>query len=407
MSGYLSLGPQSLEMKRTCFFFLLLPALLTSCTEQAPLSGTLELPSDNGRAPVVYLIQPRSLDEVAASFTGQVLDSAAVQADGSFAFKNLPGAPGPVLLELAVQQKGERFANRLDNEGPATANYFPVIWKNGAKLEVTAAIDHFQSSFSIRNPSPENAALLQLRDIRLEAARQFLPAPDAEGNNAEQLLEEEKARRGFQQALMDFAQNTDHLLPALVAVRWVSPENDYERVPEFLVAQCQKWQGQHPEHPWVVQLCDKTSREQLPVLKGDQLPDYLLPMLSGDTAALYQLLGGRLTLLDLWASWCAPCRRENRDVLAPLWDKYHEKGFQVIGYALDGSERAWKGAIEKDGAHRWLHASHLQGDDAPLMEALRLQTIPANFLLDAEGTVVAKNLHGEALVEFVGGYMEE
>ncbi|MCB9298479.1 MAG: hypothetical protein H6559_36010 [Lewinellaceae bacterium] len=80
-----------------------------------------------------------------------------------------------------------------------------------------------------------------------------------------------------------------------------------------------------------------------------------------------------------------PCRRENQDVLAPLWDKYHEKGFQVIGYALDGSERTWKGAIEKDGAHRWLHASHLRGDDAPVMEALRLQTIPANFLLDAKG----------------------
>ncbi|MCO6480785.1 MAG: redoxin domain-containing protein, partial [Phaeodactylibacter sp.] len=234
-----------------------------------------------------------------------------------------------------------------------------------------------------------------------------LPAPDAEGNNAEQLLEEEKARRGFQQALMDFAQNTDHLLPALMAVRWVSPENDYERIPEFLVSQCQKWQGQHPEHPWVVQLCDKTSREQLPVLKGDQLPDYLLPMLSGDTVALSQLLGRRLTLFDLWASWCAPCRRENRDVLTPLWDKYHERGFQIIGYALDGSEKAWKAAIEKDGAYRWRHASHLQGDDAPLMEALRLQTIPANFILDAEGKVLAKNLHGEELVEFVQAFMGE
>lgn len=394
-------------MKRTCFFFLLLLALLASCTGQPPLSGTMELPPDGNQPPVVYLIQPRTLDEVASSFTGQVLDSATVQADGSFAFKKLPDAPDPVVLELAVQQKGERFANRLDNENPATANYFPIVWKNGDKLEVSAAAGQFQSTFSIQNPSPENAALLQLRDIRLEAYRQFLPAPDAEGNNAEQLLEEEKARRGFQQALMDFAQNTDHLLPALMAVRWVSPENDYERIPEFLVSQCQKWQGQHPEHPWVVQLCDKTSREQLPVLKGDQLPDYLLPMLSGDTVALSQLLGRRLTLFDLWASWCAPCRRENRDVLTPLWDKYHERGFQIIGYALDGSEKAWKAAIEKDGAYRWRHASHLQGDDAPLMEALRLQTIPANFILDAEGKVLAKNLHGEELVEFVQAFMGE
>ena len=399
--------PQSLEMKRNCFLFLLLLAQLTGCTEQPPLSGTLELPPDNGWAPVIYLIQPHSLEEVAAGYAGQVLDSAAVQADGSFAFEKLPDAPQPILLELAVQQRGERFPNRLANDNPATANYFPVIWKNGDRLEVTAAIGQFQSSFSIRNPSPENAALLQLRDIRLEAFRQFLTAPDAEGHDAEQLLEEEKARLNFQQALMDFAQNTGHLLPALVAVRWVSPENDYERVPEFLVAQCRKWQGQHPGHPWVVQLCEKSSPEQLPVLTGEKIPDFLLPLLSGDTVGLYQLLGGRLTLLDLWASWCAPCRRENREVLAPLWDTYHERGFQVIGYALDGSATTWKKAIEQDGAHRWRHASHLLGDDAPLMDALRLQTIPANFLLDAEGKVVGKNLHGEELVEFVKRYIEE
>ena len=394
-------------MKRTCFFFLLLLALLASCAEQAPLSGKLELSTDGNWAPVVYLIQPRNLDEVTAGFTGQVLDSAAVQANGSFAFNQLPDAPQPVLLELAVQQKRERFANRLDNENPATANYFPIIWKNGDKLEITAAMREFQSSFSIKAPSPENEALLQLRDIRLRAFRQFLQGHDAEGHDAEQLLEEEKALLAFQQPLMDFAQNTDHLLPALAALRWVSPENDYERVPEFLVAQCRKWQDKYPGHPWVVQLCEKSNREQLPVLKGEKIPDFPLPLLSGDTVALYQLLGKRLTLLDLWASWCAPCRRENRDVLAPLWDKFHENGFQVIGYALDGSEKTWKAAIDKDGAHRWLHASHLQGDDAPLMEALRLQTIPANFLLDAQGTVVTKNLHGEALVEFVEKYLAQ
>ncbi|MCB9286556.1 MAG: TlpA family protein disulfide reductase [Lewinellaceae bacterium] len=394
-------------MKQTCYLSLFLLFLHTSCTEQALLSGKLELPPDNSWASAVYLIQPRSLDEVAAGYAGQVIDSAAVQADGSFAFENLPDSPQPILLELAVQQKGERFANRLDNENPETDNYFPVIWKNGEQLEVAASAKNFQSSFSIRNPSPENAALLQLRDIRLEAYQQFLRGRDEEGHDAEQLLGEEKALLNYQQALMDFAENTDHLLPALTAIRWVSPEGDYERVPEFLVAQCGKWKGEYPGHPWVAQLCEKSSREQLPVLKGDQIPDFPLPMLSGDTVSLYQLLGERLTLLDLWASWCAPCRRENRDVLLPLWERHHDKGFQVIGYALDSSEKAWKGAIEKDGAGRWLHASHLQGDDAPLMEALRLQTIPANFLLDKEGRVVAKNLHGTELAKFVEEYLEE
>ena len=63
--------------------------------------------------------------------------------------------------------------------------------------------------------------------------------------------------------------------------------------------------------------------------------------------------------------------------------------------------------MERDGADRWLHASHLLGDQNPLMDALRLKTIPANFLLDGEGRVLAKNLHGEELIQFVENYMAE
>ena len=394
-------------MKQLNYFLLPLFLLPVSCTEKAPLSGVLTLPPNSGWSAVVYLIQPRSLDEVAASFVGQVLDSAEVQADGHFVFEKLPDSPDPMLLELAIQRKEERYFNRLENENLTTANYFPIIWKNGGRLEVTADMEQFQSSFSIKNPSPENAALLHLRDARLKAFQSFLQIEKKEGHGESQLEEEEATLSYFQQPLIDFAQLTEHLLPALVAIRWVSPENDYERVPEFLVSQCEKWQSQHPDHPWVAQLCQKSDRGQLPVLKGDPLPDAALPMLSGDTTALYQLLGKRLTILDLWASWCAPCRRENRNYLVPLWEKHHANGLQIIGYALDGSKDAWRKAIEKDGATRWPHASHLQGDDAPLMETLRIRTIPANFLLDADGKVVAKNLHGEELVEFVDNYLSE
>ncbi|MEZ5039589.1 MAG: TlpA disulfide reductase family protein [Saprospiraceae bacterium] len=394
-------------MKWICYLPIVLFFLYPSCTEQAPLSGKLSLSSNQHWSKTIYLIQPRSLDEVAASFTGQVIDSALVKADGSFVFEKLPDTSNPILLELVVQKKGERFANKLDNEAPLSANYAPFIWKNGDHLNVTAAIAQFQSSFSIENPSPENADLLKLNAIRQAAFQQFTHENNSESHDETKLLEAEAARLNFQQPLMDFAQNTDHLLPALLAIRWVSPNNDYERIPEFLFSQCQKWQNSHPTHPWVIQLCQKSNPAHLPVLKGDKLADTPLPMLSGDTLALYQVLGKRLTLLDLWASWCAPCRRENKDFLVPLWENYHEKGFEIIGYALDASEKTWKRAIEADGAFRWLHASHLQGDDAPLLEVLRIQTIPANFLLDAEGTVIAKNLHGEDLVKFVEKYLEE
>jgi thiol-disulfide isomerase/thioredoxin len=389
-------------MKQTIHFLLLILSLHTSCSGQAPLSGKLILAPNDQWAPTLFLIQPRSLDEVATSFLGQVIDSAKVNADGSFVFEKLPDSPEPILLELAVQKKGEQFVNRLNNEDPRRDNYCPIIWKNGLKLQIKASMAQFQSSFSIENPSPENAALLKLRDIRQAAFQQFIPKSKDEEHDEAKLLEAEAARLDFQKSMMDFAQQTDQLLPALLAIRWVSPNQDYERVPEFLFSQCQKWQSSHPGHPWVAQLCQKSKRENLPIMIGDKLPDALLPMLVGDTLTLTQLIGKRrLTLLDLWASWCAPCRRENRDFLVPLWEQHHKNGFEIIAYALDASPPAWKKAIETDGAYRWVHASHLQGDDAPLMEALRIQTIPANFLLDEEGKVIAKNLHGEALMKFV------
>ncbi len=390
-----------MSIKNTISLIAILLTLL-ACDAPAHISGRLE--GIENKDIKVYLIQPETLRDLAASYFGNVIDSALVDADGNFKFSKLPKTKAPVLLEVAIQQPGNS-ANYLETNGP-NSNYMPILWQLGEPLRITAKLDDFQKSFSIEDPSEINKALLDLRDINQKAYQTYLKGKDWQLEDGSQLLEKEHAILEYQTELIKFADNAEHLIPALVALRWVSPENDYERVPEFLVRQCHKWKKTHSDQPWVQQLCKQSEPSNLPVLVGDVFPNLKFPLITKDTLYLKALLGKKLTMIDMWASWCAPCRKENREILVPLWDEYHDKGFQIIAYGLEIEESTWKAAIDRDGANRWLQASDLKGDDTPFLKKIRIQTIPANFILDDKGVVVAKNIHGEALIDWVKNYLK-
>lgn len=380
--------------------------LFGRCTAQpAPaISGKINL--HPGWRPVLYLVQPRRFSEIATNYGGVVVDSARIASDGTFAFSSRAMASEKTLFLVCIQQEGERFANHLLDEDPAAANYVPLVLTSGTTVYFTADADRLQATGAFREPSADNRALEMLRSIRqrsFEAEKQWLL--NGAHIEAEQLLAHEDALRRYRQPMMDFADTATAFLPALLAIRWLSPEGDYERIPEFLHGQCNKWRERQPEHALTAELCHAGDREKLPLMTGDRMPDFRLPMSAGDTLPLHSLLGSRLTIVDLWASWCAPCRRENREVLVPLQKRYGAKGLQIMAYSLDSSPQAWKTAIAKDAAD-WPHASHLGGDVSPFLDALRVTSIPANFILDAQGTVLAKNLHGQALETFVTKYLE-
>ncbi|MCR9227501.1 MAG: TlpA family protein disulfide reductase [Flavobacteriaceae bacterium] len=394
-------------MKNLLKLFFLFLLLMQSCSAEVWLSGTMNLGDGADRKPMVYLVLPEKFGAVAQSFTGKVLDSAQIAQNGHFEFKNQPEYQKTVLLEIVVQKKGEKYPNRLVNENPKTDNYFPLIYRPGTQMMIEADLGHFQSTFSIQEPSPENEALLQLRDLRLRAYGKHLEGQkDGQGAD-EDLLKREKNQYNFKKELINFADRSEELLPALVALRWASPEGNYERVAELLYDQSVKWSALYPGHPWTKELVSMADKQNLPILVGDVVSGIELPSQDGKPILLKRMLGHqKLTILDVWASWCAPCRLENRKVLVPLWEKYNANGFQIVAYGLESNEKAWNNAIQRDGAYRWTHYSHLEGDQNPFMEALRLKTIPANFLLNEEGRVLAKNLHGEDLIEFVDNYMD-
>ncbi|MBK8703199.1 MAG: TlpA family protein disulfide reductase [Saprospiraceae bacterium] len=353
---------------------LLVFSATQGCSSTQPgISGKITLHPD--WKPVLYLVQPRSFAELNANYAGIVVDSAVVDKAGYFSFKNIPKIERPGLYQLEIQRNDSRFANKLEDENISSANYMPVLIAPGEDISITSQSDRLQAGFSIKNPSADNRSLMLLRDVRLMAFAKWQSVMAAIDNDEHAIIEQEKALLEFQQPLMAFADSTKSVWAALAAIRWVSPSNDFERVPEFLHRQCERWSGQQAEMPFVRQLCDQAGAEKLPVLVGDMIPDFPLPTQAGDTVALKSLLGKKLTILDIWASWCAPCRRENREVLTPLWTNYRDKGLQIIGYSIDSGENAWKNAVAKDGAV-WPQTSHLTGYEMPLLDALRIRTIP-------------------------------
>ncbi|MEP7039511.1 MAG: TlpA disulfide reductase family protein, partial [Acidobacteriota bacterium] len=100
-------------------------------------------------------------------------------------------------------------------------------------------------------------------------------------------------------------------------------------------------------------------------------------------------------LIDFWASWCPPCRRESK-ILAELYKKNHEKGFEIYGVSLDEDKDAWLKAIEMD-ERNWINVSTLKGYDTPETFDYAVTSLPAKFIIDSNGKIVAKNLHGEDL----------
>lgn len=129
---------------------------------------------------------------------------------------------------------------------------------------------------------------------------------------------------------------------------------------------------------------------------GQPAPDFTQHDTAGGVVRLSSFKG-KYILVDFWASWCGPCRREN-PAIVKAWQRFHPKGFDILGVSLDNDRDKWLEAIKKDQLP-WTHVIDLNGWQNSAARLYGIKGIPMNYLLDKKGNIIAKNLRGEALEE--------
>lgn len=259
-----------------------------------------------------------------------------------------------------------------------------------AKLEGTHQNDLFMDFLDDSRVLSEKAMSMQ-NDMRMAAQQRDTATVTA---LREEFIEFQEEAKNFN---VEFAKNNpDALISALIIGNLMASKAlPHEEIKAMFEALSPEVKASEP---------GKQIKEQLDKMKstevGVKAPEFSAPTPEGDVLALSDVTTkGKLTLVDFWAAWCRPCREENPNIVS-VYQKYKDKGFNVIGVSLDARAEDWKSAIESDGLV-WNHISNLKRFQDPIAQLYNINAIPAAFLLDENGVIIAKDLRGPALEQKV------
>lgn len=272
-----------------------------------------------------------------------------------------------------------------------------VVVDSNSNFEITVDADKLEM-YTVKN-SAENDDLKKLMDINNASTNDLRKLEEKYaaiyGNNVPPAAEQDKIRNQFdsitrsnEMQLKAAIEKMNSIVP-FFATNYMMPEAEFS----FLESIDKKLFTKFPNSKYALVLHNRVQSMAATAL-GSVAPEIKLNDPYGKEFALSSLRG-KIVMIDFWASWCAPCRKENPKVVA-LYQKYHDKGFDILGVSLDNNREKWINAINADKL-TWYHVSDLLQWNTPLLKTYNFESIPHTVLIDKEGKIIATKLRGEAL----------
>ena len=162
----------------------------------------------------------------------------------------------------------------------------------------------------------------------------------------------------------------------------------------------------HYQHSRAISYLKEEAARNNATANGQSFIDITIPSMDGGELRLSEVIrANELTLVDCWASWCAPCRAEMPNVVS-LYEKYRQQGLEIIGISFDEDKTAWKKAV-KDMHMTWPQASELRSWDNIMTQKYGVTSIPYTILIDKSGTIIGQQLRGKELEKAIQDYLGE